>query len=101
MVVVVEYIWGGSKFGFKIKSHCEECSVTKGMVEDMLKKEFKGKNVKFETKMWLSNIFEALFKGIYHPPGLTIDGKKFFNHSRKKPIPIRKELEKAVLEILK
>jgi len=71
------------------------------MVEAMLKKEFKGKKIKFETKLWLSNLWEALFKGIYHPPGLTIDGKKFFNHSKRKPIPIRKELEKAVLDRLK
>jgi len=100
MIIITEYIWGGEKFGFKIKSHCEECSLTKALIEDMMKKEFKNKKVKFETKLWLSNIFEALFKGIYHPPGITINGKRFFNHSKKKPIPNRKELEKEVLSRL-
>ena len=44
MIVITEYIWGGKKFGYTIKGHCEECSVTKALVEDMLTKEFKGKD---------------------------------------------------------
>jgi hypothetical protein len=100
MITITEYIWGGKKFGFKIKSHCKECSITKALVEDVLKKEFKGKNVKFETKMWLTNIFEALSKGLYHPPCIAINGKRFFNHSKRKPIPDRKELVMKVLSLI-
>ncbi|MBI2105833.1 hypothetical protein HYT56_03275 [Candidatus Woesearchaeota archaeon] len=100
IVVITEYYWGGKRFGFKIKSHCEECTLIRSMIEDMLKKEFKGKDIKFVEKPWLTYLFEALSKGIYHPPGLTLNGKKIFQYSPKQPILDKKNIERKVNVLL-
>lgn len=49
-VKIMQYKWARKKGPFKIKSKCEECDLTTSIIEDMMKKEFKNKNVEFRIK---------------------------------------------------
>jgi len=100
-VKITEYDWAGKKWFFKIKTVCGECGLTKNILKDMLKNEFKGKKVKFEVKPWLDNIFYCFFKGTWHPPIIMVDGKKFHQFSHHDPLVNRKKLAKYVLGKLK
>jgi len=99
-VLITLYKWEGKKWFFKITSDCEECDTTEAMLKDMMKREFKGKNVKLVIKPWLDNIFAALLKRGTHPPVLLINGKKFHQYSIRNPIFNRKKFKKTVLRKL-
>lgn len=100
-VKIVQYKWAGKKGPFEIKSKCEECNLTTAVINDMMKKEFKNKNIKFEIKPWLDNVFYVLFKGAWHAPIIFVNGKKFFQYTSKKPLFDREELKELVFKELK
>ena len=99
-VKIIEYEWAGKLGPFKIKTHCEECDITKSMMDSMLEKEFKGKNVTFEKKPWLDNFFRVLSKGAYHPPILMVNGKKFHQFSERDPLFNKEKVTDHVFKIL-
>jgi hypothetical protein len=82
---------------FKITSPCDECNLTTTILRDMMKNEFKGKDVVFETKPWLDNWISLLFKGAYHAPIILVDGKKFYQFSEKEQLLNRNNLVDTVL----
>jgi predicted methyltransferase len=96
-IKIILYKWAGKLGPFKIKTNCEDCNLTKSIIDDMMQKEFKGKNVSFEIKPWLDNFFYCLFRFTWHAPIIMINGKKFHQFSHKNPLFDRKELEKEVL----
>jgi predicted methyltransferase len=96
VVEITQFKWAGKKWFFEIKSNCEECDLTTATLKDMMKKEFKGKNVKLDVKPWLDNFFYCLFRGTWHAPIIMINGKKFHQHSKKDPFFNRRKLEKSV-----
>ena len=100
-VKIVQYEWAGKKWFWKIKSHCGECDLTKAMLDSMMKNEFKGKDVTFEIKPWLDNIFYCLFRLAWHPPIVMVNGRKFHQFSHKDPLFNKKKLEQLVLKKLK
>ncbi|RMD58397.1 hypothetical protein D6825_00995 [Candidatus Woesearchaeota archaeon] len=100
-VVITLFEWAGKKGPFKIRTHCEECSLTKSMLKDMLKREFKGLDVRFEVKPWLDNFFYCLARRAWHPPIVMVDGRKFHQFSHKNPLFDRKKLESFVKERLR
>lgn len=99
-VKIVEYEWAGKKGPFRIKTHCQECDITKAIIKDMLKNEFKGKDVTFEVKPWLDNFFYCLFRLSWHPPIIMVNGRKFHQFSHHDPLFDRKKLAELVLSKL-
>ncbi len=99
-VKITQYKYQGTWGPFKIKSACEECNLTTQVLKDMIQREFKGKDVLFETKPWLDNWPGLLLKGARHAPIILVDGKKFYHFSKKNPLFNRKELEGLVLSKL-
>jgi len=95
-VTITQYKWAGKLLMFKIKTICSECGLTTSILRSMMKKEFKGKDVKFETKPWLDNFFYCLFKFAWHAPIIMVDGKKFYQFSDKNPLFDREKLAEYV-----
>lgn len=90
-VAITMYRWAGSKFGFSIKSECQECEINTGILEDLKQKEFIGKPIEIEIKPWLTYLWDSLKRGGWHAPvvmvngrifsqGVVIDREKFINY---------------------
>jgi len=101
MVKITQYKWAGKKWFLKIKSTCEECDITTSILKNMMKKEFKDKDVAFETKPWLDNIFYCLWQRAWHPPIIMVNNKKFYQFSKRHPLFDRQKLKQTVLLIIK
>jgi predicted methyltransferase len=100
-VTITQFKWAG-KFGpFKIKTECKECELTTAILKNMMSKEFKGKDVKFEIKPWLDNFFYCIVRLAWHAPIIMVDGRKFHQFSHKNPLFDRKKLEELVLKKIK
>ena len=99
-VNIINYKWAGKKFFFKIKTECEECNLATAILKGMMNKEFKAKSVSFQIKPWLDNIFYCLFRGAWHAPMIFVNGKKFWQYSKKKPMFSQRELAAYVNELL-
>lgn len=100
-VRIVQFEWGGKKFGYEIKTECAECNLTTSILKNMMKKEFKGRDVSFEVKPWLDNFFYCLFRGAWHAPIIMVNGRKFYQFSEEEPLFDRKELVRVVEQALK
>lgn len=99
-IVITQFKWAGNLGLLRIKSRCQECDLVTSILRNMMEHDFKDKNVVFEVKPWLNNVFFALSRGAWHPPMIMINGKKFFQFSHKKPVFERVKLITAVEEIL-
>ena len=55
---------------------CEECDLTIRQVRRVVE-ELRREDVQVEVKPWLRHIFDALRRGGWHTPVVTIDGKVF------------------------
>jgi len=95
-VNITQFKYEGAWGPFKIKSICEECNLTTSILKNMMEKEFKDKDVIFETKPWLSNWIYCFLKGCWHAPIIVVDGKKFYQFSEKQPLFNREELKNYV-----
>jgi len=100
-ITITQYKWEGKLLFFKIKTKCEDCDLTTANLKDMMGREFKGKDVKFEVKPWLDNFFYCLFRLTWHAPIIMINGKKFFQFSEREKLFDRKKLKEEVLNLLK
>ena len=67
-VTVTQYKWAGKLGPLRIKTNCDECDLTTATLEDMMNNEFEGKNVTFEVKPWLDNLFYCLARACWHAP---------------------------------
>ena len=94
------YKYAGKLLLFKIREDCKECNLTEAILKNMMKREFKEKNVKFEVKPWLSNFFYCFFRLSWHAPIITFNGKKFHQYNHCNPLFNRKELKTLVLKEL-
>lgn len=99
-VRITQYRWVGKLWPFEIKTTCQECDLTQSIIDSMMKKEFKGKDVEFKTKPWLDNFFYCLFRIAWHAPIIMVDGKKFHQFSKKYPFFNRKNLTEIVMRKL-
>lgn len=100
-VNITLYEWAGKIGPFKIKTHCQDCDIHAAIIKNMIEREFKGKNVKFEIKPWLGNFFYCLARLSWHPPIIVIDNSKFYQFSHHNPLFKRGELKKEILRRLK
>ena len=76
-VTITMYRWARNKFGFSIKSECEECEINIGILEDLKQKEFAGKLVEIEIKPWLTYLWDSLKSGGWHAPVIIVNGRIF------------------------
>ena len=96
-VSVTQYAWAGKLGPFRIKTTCGECELTTGILNDIMADELKDRNVTFEVKPWLDNLFYCLLKGTWHAPIIMVNGKKFYQFSEKEPLFDREKLVERVL----
>ena len=97
-VTVSQYKWAGKLGPLRINKSCDECDLTTSVLQDMMENEFKGKDVAFEVKPWLDNIFYCLVRGCWHAPIIMVNGKKFYQYSKKEPLFDREKLAGRVLK---
>lgn len=97
MIKITDYKWEGRWLFLRIKTGCGECDLSTAILKDMMKKEFKGKNVELEIKPWLNNWYKVIFYGGWHAPVIIVNNKIF---SQGKVIK-RKEFYDFVMEELK
>ena len=62
-IKITQYKWAGKWGPFKIKIPCGECSLTEGIIKDVIEKEFQGVDISFEVLPWLDNWFSVLLRG--------------------------------------
>ncbi len=72
---IIQYTWAGSWGPFKISVQCGECGLTEGIIRDVLENEFTDEPITFETKEWLPNWWRVIFKGGWHAPIVTLNGR--------------------------
>jgi hypothetical protein len=97
-VTVTQYKWAGKLGPFRISKNCDECDLTTSVLQDMTQNEFKARDVRFEVKPWLDNLFYCLARGCWHAPIIMVNGKKFYQYSEKEPLFDREKLAGRVLK---
>jgi predicted dithiol-disulfide oxidoreductase (DUF899 family) len=78
-VVVTVYPIAGRQLFFRVPdSFCRECELTLRLVQQVIEAlESEGHGMRLEVKPWLNNLVEALRRGGWHPPVVTVDGRLF------------------------
>ena len=74
-VNITVYRWGGKWGPFEVKIPCGECTLTKDIINDVLKNELNHVKTNVQTHDWLSNWWKPLIKGGWHAPIVMVDGK--------------------------
>lgn len=74
-VKILVYRWAGKWGPFKVNIPCGECTLTGDIIRDTIDNELAGIPVTFETRDWLSNWWQPLWKGGWHAPIVLVDGK--------------------------
>ena len=74
-VPVTLYRWAGQWGPFCVKIPCGECTLTKDVIADTLKKELDGIPVRLDVREWLSEWWRPLFRGGWHAPIVIVDGR--------------------------
>lgn len=74
-LIIKQYKWAGSWGPFTIKVPCGECSVSENIVQDVIDSEFSGEDILFEVLEWLPNWWRVIWRGGWHAPIITVDGK--------------------------
>lgn len=94
-VRITVYRWAGQKWFFRIRSECVECDLAVAQVHSVLDAH-PDWPVSFETKPWLSHLWEALRLGGWHAPVVVVDGRVICQGK----VPARAGLEAAVRKAL-
>lgn len=74
-VRIVQYKWAGAWGPFRIKTPCGECSVTEGVIADVIAREFPGEDIEFSSLPWLDHWWKPLFAGGWHAPIVLVNGR--------------------------
>lgn len=98
MIKVIVYRYTGKIFGFLTipSTACEDCELTYKTVKEV-EKELRGKGVEFKYRQWFNWFPIALFQGIYHPPGVIVNGKVFIQGVS----PDKQKLKQFIMSKLK
>lgn len=95
LINITIYRWAGEKWFLRIGSECAECDLTVAQVRNLLAAH-PDWPVSFETKPWLTHLWESLRRGGWHAPVVLVDGRVI----RQGTVPTRRELEGAVRQAL-
>jgi len=100
-VTITQFKWAGKIGPVRIKTTCDQCDLTTATLQDMMENEFKEKNVAFEVKPWLDNLFYCLIRGTWHAPIIIVNGKKFYQFREEEPLFDRDKLAVHIAKELK
>lgn len=93
-IKITVYRITGDQLFFRVpESVCEECDLTVATAKRAIADLPPG-TARLEVKPWLSHVLEALFRGGWHPPVVTVDGKLVSQGV----VPLSDKLRQAVLE---
>ncbi|MBI2886167.1 MAG: glutathione S-transferase N-terminal domain-containing protein [Chloroflexi bacterium] len=93
-VEVTVYRMTGSQLFFRVpEAVCEECDLTVA-VAHRVAESFGPERVTVTVKPWLNHLPEALLKGGWHPPVVTVDGRLVTQGI----VPTSETLERAIKE---
>ena len=76
-VKLVLYRWAGQFLFFRIKNRCQECDITYVILQRLMNEQLRGKPVSLEIIPWLDNFWKDIWRGGWHAPILTVNGKVF------------------------
>jgi hypothetical protein len=95
-VVVTVYPIAGRQLFFRIPdSFCRECELTHRLVGQVTEElRDTDPRIKVEVKPWVNNLLQALRRGGWHPPVVTINGRLFSQGV----VPDRDALKTALLQ---
>ena len=71
------YRYAGKFLFFRIKNRCQECDITYVILQRLLAEQLHGKPVSLEIVPWLDNFWKVIWRGGWHAPILTVNGKVF------------------------
>lgn len=94
-IKITIYRWAGQKWFFRIHSECVECDLAVAQVQSLLSAHPHWP-VRFETKPWLSYLWESLRHGGWHAPVVLVDGRVI----QQGKVPTRAELGAAMKQAL-
>ncbi len=95
-VKLVLYRWAGKFLFFRIKNRCQECDITYVILQRLMNEQLRGKPVSLEIVPWLDNFWKVIWRGGWHAPILTVNGKVFSQGK----VPDIQKLLSAIGEIL-
>lgn len=95
-VVVAIYPIAGRQLFFSVPDRfCRECDLTLRLVQGVIEELGpEGHGIGLDVKPWLNNLVEALRRGGWHPPVVTINGRLFSQGV----VPEKDELRAALLQ---
>ena len=71
------YRYAGKFLFFSIKNRCNECDITYVILQRLMAEQLHGKPVSLEIVPWLDNFWKVIWRGGWHAPILTVNGKVF------------------------
>jgi glutaredoxin len=71
------YRYAGKFLFIRIKNRCKECDITYTILQRLMNEAFYGKPVSLQIVPWLDNFWKVIWKGGWHAPILTVNGKVF------------------------
>jgi len=79
VVAVTVYPIAGRQLFFHVPDRfCRECELTLRLVQRVIEEiEPEGRGIRLDVKPWLNNLVEALRRGGWHSPVVTINGRLF------------------------
>jgi len=76
-VKLVLYRYAGKFLFFRIKNRCQECDITYVILQRLMNEQLGDKPVILEIVPWLDNFWKVIWRGGWHAPILTVNGKVF------------------------
>jgi hypothetical protein len=93
---IVIYPIAGKQLWFHVPdSFCRECDLTMRMVEKVVGHLDDPSQVRVQVRPWLRHLPEAIWRGGWHPPVVTINGKLFSQGVVPEAQALRTEIEKC------
>ncbi len=75
---IIIYRITGKQLFFRIPEKvCEECDLSVAIVHGVIEELGAKDKIKVTVKPWINNLISCLFWGSWHPPVVTINGKRF------------------------
>jgi glutaredoxin len=71
------YRYAGKFLFFRIKNRCTECDITYVILQRLMNEQLHGKPVSLRIVPWLDNFWKVIWRGGWHAPILTVNGKVF------------------------
>ena len=71
------YRYAGKFLLFRIKNRCQECDTTYAILHRLMGEELSEKPVSLQIVPWLDNFWKIIWRGGWHAPILTINGRVF------------------------